>query len=49
MSLPDHLLDPDDDEPCEECGASWHTTQTCPVRRDQAAIEWAEERLKNDR
>ena len=43
MSLPNELLDPPDDEPCEECGAGWHATRNCPVRRQQAAIEREEE------
>ena len=42
MSLPDYLVEPDD-EPCEECGAGWHATRNCPVRRQQEQIEWAEE------
>ena len=44
MPLPDSLLNPIDDDPCEECGAGWHTTRRCPVRRQQDAIEQMEER-----
>lgn len=48
MSLPDNQLEPTDEEVCEECGASWHDTAHCPVRRNQAAIDRMEERRKDE-
>lgn len=45
MSLPDYLLEPEDD-PCEECGHE-HPTRLCPLRRAQARIEKTEEDRKH--
>lgn len=47
MAEYDDTLEPPDDA-CEECGASWHTTRNCPVRRQQAMIDKAESEKDRD-